>query len=193
MGRTRTFIAVDVGDEVRDKALTLQQTLSRSGADMKWVSEDGMHITLLFLGEVDDRELHSICRAVQGVAATEPRFPLRVSGVGAFPNLRRPKIAWTGIGEGVEQLVRLHDRLEEKLLQMGCYRSEGREYTPHLTLGRVKGEEDGLKLAPELTKHLAWNGGRTSVEAVLVFSSVLERDGPVYTVLGRGPLAGGKA
>jgi 2'-5' RNA ligase len=190
MGRTRTFIAVDVGDGIRNNAIGLQELLAKTGAEVKWVTPESLHITILFLGEVDDRELHTVCRAVKEIAATEPPFPLRVSGVGAFPTIRRPKIAWAGMVDGAEELRRLHGKLEPKMLDLGYYRKEEREYTPHLTLGRVKGEADGLTLAPELTRRLAWDGGRTVVDEVLVFSSELQKDGPIYTVLGRGKLTG---
>lgn len=190
MGRTRTFIAVDIGEGIRENAVGLQEQLAKTGAAVKWVTPESLHITLLFLGEVDDRELHTVCRAVREIAAREPPFPLRVSGVGAFPTVRRPKIAWAGIVDGAEELRRLHEKLEPKMLDLGCYRKEEREFTPHLTLGRVKSEADGFKLAPELTKRLPWEGGRTVVDEVLVFSSVLEEDGPIYTVLGRGKLTG---
>lgn len=190
MPRTRTFIGIDIGETIRDAATDLQQGLAKSGASVKWVTPESMHVTLLFLGEVDDRELHAVCRAVKDVAAAEPPFTLRVSGVGAFPNNRHPKILWAGITEGVESLRRLYDDLETKMLDLGCYRKEERGYNPHLTLGRVKGESDGHILAPEITKRLGWDGGRVAIEEVLVYSSVLEREGPVYTVLGRGELKG---
>jgi RNA 2',3'-cyclic 3'-phosphodiesterase len=190
MGRTRTFIAVDIGDDIRNGTIALQQSLAKTGASVKWVGSESLHVTLLFLGEVDDRALHEVCLAVKEIAAREPPFPLRVSGLGAFPTLRRPKIAWAGIVEGAEELRRIYDKLEAKLLDMGCYRKEERGYTPHLTLGRVKGESDGFILAPELTKRQSWEGGRTQVNELLVFSSVLEQDGPVYTILGRGELKG---
>jgi 2'-5' RNA ligase len=190
MGRTRTFIAVDIGEEIRNNAVALQQSLAKSGASVKWVSADSLHITLLFLGEVDDRALHGVCRAVKEVAAGEPPFTMHVSELGAFPTLRRPKIAWAGLVEGAEQLKRLYGKLEAKLFDLGCYRKEERDYTPHLTLGRVKSESDGTALAPELTKRASWDGGRTAVNQLLVFSSELERDGPIYTILGRGALTG---
>ena len=190
MPRTRTFIAVDLSPEIRDAAVALQQVLEKSGALVKWSAPETMHVTLLFLGEVDDRELHAVCRAVREVAAAEPAFPLRVSGVGAFPTPRRPKILWAGITEGAEELRRLYGRLEEKLLDLGCYRKEERGYTPHLTLGRARSEADGFALARQLPKFLNWDGGRTMVDEVLVYASVLEKDGPEYTVLGRGELAG---
>lgn len=190
MGRTRTFIAVDLSEDIRARAGALQTSLATTGAEVKWVEPASMHITLLFLGEVDDRELHTVCRVVREVAAREPPFILRVSGVGAFPNMRHPKVLWAGITDGADTLCRLYDDLELKLLDLGCYRKEERGYSPHLTLGRVKTERDGFALAPELPKRLAWDGGRTMVEEVVVFSSVLERAGPVYTVLGRGELKG---
>ena len=190
MPRTRTFIAVEIGAEIRAGAVSLQESLAKAGAQVKWTTPETMHITLLFLGEVDDRELHSICRAVKEVAASEPPFPLRVSGVGAFPTPRRPKILWAGITDGADELRRLYDKLEAKLLDLGCYRKEERGYTPHLTLGRVKREADEFTLARELPKLLSWDGGRTMIEEVLVFSSMLQRHGPEYTVIGRGRAGG---
>ena len=191
MARTRTFIAVDIGDEIRAAAVALQQRLARTGADLKLATPDTMHVTLLFLGEVDETDLVSVCRVVKDVAGREPPFPLRVSGVGAFPTPRRPKVVWAGVTDGATELQRLYGLLEEKLLALGCYRKEERGYTPHLTLGRVKAEKDGSALAGELPKLLAWDGGRTAVDEVLVFGSELTRSGPVYTVLGRGELKGG--
>jgi RNA 2',3'-cyclic 3'-phosphodiesterase len=190
MPRTRTFIGIDISEGIRDSAVALQHALAKTGAEVKWASPESMHVTLLFLGDVDDRELHTICRAVQEVAAREPSFALRVSGVGAFPNTRRPKIVWGGVTEGAEALQRLYDDLETRMLDLGCYRKEERGYTPHLTLGRVRGESDGHALAGELAKRTAWEGGRTTVEEVLVYSSEMDRDGPVYTVIGRGELKG---
>ena len=190
MARTRTFIGINIGDGIRASAVALQEALAKAGAGVKWASPEGMHVTLLFLGEVDDRELHAVCKAVKAVSASEPPFTLRVSGVGAFPTSRRPKVLWAGITDGADVLQRLHAALEEKMLDLGCYRTEKRGYTPHLTLGRVNTTEDGLALAPELPKHMTWDGGRTAVDEVLVFSSEMERDGPLYTVIGRAALTG---
>jgi 2'-5' RNA ligase len=90
MGRTRTFIGVDTGDAIRASATALQKELAKLAPGVKWVTPESMHVTLLFLGEVDGRELHAVCKAVKAVAATEAPFTLRVSGLGAFPNQRRP-------------------------------------------------------------------------------------------------------
>jgi 2'-5' RNA ligase len=190
MGKTRTFIGIDIGDSIRTSTTALQKELAKTGAGVKWATPESMHITLLFLGEVDDRELPAVCKVVQEAAAGEPPFSLRVSGVGAFPTPRRPKILWVGITDGAEPLQRLNAALEERMLALGCYRKEERGYTPHLTLGRVKGDSDSFALASELPKRLAWDGGGVTVDEVLVFSSEMDRDGPVYTVIGRAPLSG---
>ncbi len=190
MPRTRTFIGVDVGPDIRGRAAALQQSLAASGASVKWTEPPNLHVTLLFLGEVDDRELVDICRLASAAAAREPAFPLRVSGVGAFPTPRRPKILWGGITDGADSLVRLHAALEQPLLDLGAYRREERAYTPHLTLGRAKADEDANALAPLLPKLLAWDGGRAQIDEVIVYASEMRRDGPEYTVVGRAELKG---
>ena len=190
MPRTRTFIGLDVGSHIRGRITDLQSALAACGADVKWVEPDNLHVTLLFLGELDDRELLDVCRAVSSATRREPPFPLRVSGVGAFPTPRRPKVIWAGITDGADNLVRLHAAIETPLLDLGAYRREERAYTPHLTLGRVKGEHDSNLIAAEIPKRMSWDGGQTMIDEILVFSSELRRDGPEYTVVARSTLSG---
>jgi 2'-5' RNA ligase len=151
-----------------------------------------MHVTLLFLGDVDDRELHAVCKAVASAAKGETSFSLRVSGLGAFPNARRPKVVWAGVTDGADVLQRMHLAIEAQMLELGSYRSEERGYTPHLTLGRINTPEAANAVAAELPKRTAWQGGRFAVEEVLIYNSEMDRDGPVYTVVGRVPLTTGK-
>jgi 2'-5' RNA ligase len=190
MARIRTFIGVDIGPAVRRSAEALQRQLAKTGAGVNWTAPANYHITLEFLGDVDDRDLVGICRVVTEVAAGEPPFRLGVSRLGAFPTPRRPKIIWAGVREGEDELKRLFVALEPRLIDLGVYRKEDRPYTPHLTLGRAKDEAAGLTLAPELAKHQGWDGGQNDVEEVVVYSSELRRDGPEYAVVGRGPLRG---
>jgi 2'-5' RNA ligase len=190
MARIRTFIGLDVGDGIRQSAAALQNQLAATGAAVNWTAPANFHLTLQFLGDVDDRDLAGVCRAVAAGAAGEPPFRLRVSGLGAFPTPRRPKVLWAGVAEGGDEVRRLFAALELPLTALGVYRKEDRPYTPHLTLGRAKDEAAGHALAPLLTKHRDWDGGRTEVDEVLVYSSELRRDGPDYAVIGRARLAG---
>lgn len=189
MQRSRIFIGIDIAEATRQRASDLQSRLARCGAAVKWVSPENLHVTLLFLGDTDNRDLPAICRVVQDVATGHPPFSLQVSGVGAFPSIRRPKVIWAGITDGGEALSQINSVLERKLLELGHYRKEERGYHPHLTLGRVNGERDGLMLAPELLKLQGWEGGGGTIGELLVYSSELRRGGSVYTVLARGELS----
>jgi 2'-5' RNA ligase len=189
MARLRTFIAIDLGKPVRDRVHALQELLAKSTSDVKWVEYDNLHISLLFLGEVEDREVPAVCRVVGDVALEQAAFALTIETAGCFPNPRRPRVLWIGVGQGTQQVVALHDALEPRLEELGCYRREERRYTPHVTLGRVKGNRPPDNLAAALLKHAAWNAGETTVGALHVMSSELTSQGPVYTVLSRAKLA----
>jgi 2'-5' RNA ligase len=188
MARLRTFIAVDVGKAIRDRCVELQETLARAGADVKWVEEENLHVTLLFLGEVVDRDIPDLCKAVAECCAEHNPFTLGVESVGCFPNPRRPRVVWAGIGAGSAELIALHDALEPPLLDLGCYRREDRQYTPHVTLGRVQGDGGTAVLAAALTRQAKWRGGETEVRELHVLSSELRPQGPVYTLLSRAKL-----
>jgi 2'-5' RNA ligase len=189
MARIRTFIAVELAPGVKERMTKLQESLGRS-AEVKWVSPENMHLTLLFLGEVEELDVVSICRVVQDRARRHAPFAFETEGLGAFPNTRRPKILWAGITEGIEELRALHADLEEGLLELGCYRREDRAYTPHLTLGRLKRDEGNEPWGPIITKQTTWQGGSSPVDEVVVMSSEQRRDGPHYSVMGRAPLGG---
>jgi 2'-5' RNA ligase len=188
MARTRTFIALDVGKEIRTRLVALQESLARTEAEVKWVEPENLHVTLLFLGEVDHRDITAVCRAVAGAAATQPVFPLTVEKVSCFGSPRRPRTLWAGVGAGTQEVVALHDALEPPLLDLGCYRREERQYTPHITLGRVKSDRPNSDLATALAKKADWRGGETVVREVHVMGSELTPHGPVYTVLSRAKL-----
>ncbi len=190
MARLRTFIAVPIDKAIRDHAVALQDSLARSGAEVKWVESENIHVTLLFLGEVEDRTVPEVCRVVAEVTADLAPFEMSVEGVGCFPSPRRPKTLWVGVGAGRQELVGLHDALEPPLLDLGCYRREERQYTPHITLGRVKGPTGTEQLATALARRADWRGGQVRVREILVMSSELRPEGPTYTVLGRGKLGG---
>ena len=189
MARIRTFIAVDVGTIIRDRLIEMQASLAKEVADVKWVEPDNLHLTLLFLGEVNDRDLLTVCRCVSKATVARAAFPLEVRGIGCFPNPRRPRVLWAGIAEGAEELIALHADLEPPLLEQGCYRREERRYTPHITLGRVNDEQAAEPIAKLLPKHQAWSGGHTMVKEILVMSSELTSKGPTYAILSRGRMS----
>lgn len=183
MARARTFIAVELPRDIRDACVDLQESLARAAPEVKWVEEENLHITLLFLGEVDDRDLLTVCRAAQKACAGVEPFALEVKGAGCFGDARQPRTIWVGTGEGTAELVALHAALEEAMLDLRGYRREDRRFTPHVTLGRAKSNEPAEDLPAALLRERDWKGGECDVSQVRVLSSELRREGPVYEVL----------
>ena len=128
----RTFVAVEISGPIRARAAGLIAALQATAADVKWVEPHNLHLTLKFLGEVHQRDIAALCQAVsRGAAEVEP-FALEVRGAGAFPTAARPRTVWLGAAEGAEQMVVLHDRVEDVLAELG-YRKEHRRFQTHLT------------------------------------------------------------
>ncbi|GIW56273.1 MAG: RNA 2',3'-cyclic phosphodiesterase [Nitrospiraceae bacterium] len=189
MARTRTFIAVEVSAGIRHNTQVLQQTLAQVTPAIKWTHPDTLHLTLLFLGDVEDQDLAEVCQHVQAVTQNLAPFSLHVAGLGAFPNWHRPKILWAGVRQGGEQLRTLHESIAQRLMPAGLYRPEGRPFTPHLTLGRIPSQATHMSLRRALDKRMDWEAGQTWVDQVIVFASTLERHGPIHTPLFRSPLS----
>lgn len=190
INRYRTFIAVDVEPFTRDRMCGVQEQLARVVRGVKWVEPGNMHLTLLFLGEIDARDVPRVCKAVERVCNATVPFSFSVAGVGAFPHLRRPRVLIARVDDGVEQLKALHAALEPAIEELGAYRREERAFTPHVTLGRVQRDPDGEELSAALAKFAAWQGGATEVREVRVLSSELTPDGPMYATLARARLRG---
>jgi 2'-5' RNA ligase len=188
MARLRTFIAVDPGKAIRSRCVALQETLARSAERVKWEKPENIHVTLLFFGDVDERELLPVCETVSAACTERRAFTVSVESVGCFPNLERPRTIWAGIGTGAAELVELHDALEKPLIELGCYRREEWQFKPHLTIGRVKGDGMSYRLTMALTKQLQWRGGDNMIDEVKVMSSQLTPDGPIYSVLSTAKL-----
>ena len=186
----RTFIAVELSDRVRQQAVALVESLAAAGADVKWVNAENLHLTIKFLDEVALKEIPRVCEAVAWAAAGAAPFELEIRGAGAFPTAARPKTVWLGVGGGEEQMAALFAALEISLAKLG-FRKEPRRFVPHLTLGRVRSGGPGVAALGALLQQRAdFRAGATRVERLVVFSSELTSQGPIYAPLAHAPLGG---
>jgi len=188
----RLFIAVDPPTEVATRARAIVDRLRAAGVEAAWTDPAQLHLTLHFLGEkVDDADLHRICVAVDGAAATVPAFGIAVGGVGVFPDERRPRVVWLGVREGAAELTRLHAALADRLAPIG-FPPEARGFRPHLTLGRCRG--GGMAGAPLATALATADGVSTvamPVRKIVLYESRLSKAGAEYDRLHAAPLADG--
>jgi 2'-5' RNA ligase len=187
MKSLRTFIAVEIDSAVRSKAAELIKILQAARADVKWVEPHNLHLTLQFLGDVPEREIAQVCDAVQCGAGEVDPFPLEIHSTGAFPNLGKPRTLWLGAKTGSDQMADLHDHVALAMADLG-YQDEDRRFQTHLTIGRVKSPKNVALLGPILRQHADFAAGTFTVRQTVVFSSRLERGGPVYEKLAIAPL-----
>jgi 2'-5' RNA ligase len=179
----RTFVAVEIPFEVKDRAGQLIGRLLAAPAKVKWVAPAHMHWTLKFLGDVDMIEIPDVCQAVTRAVEPFRPFDVEVRGAGAFPDVRRPRTIWVGMGTGTEAMIALHDAIDHELSQLG-YRSENRRFRPHLTIGRVRQSPQGIdELGRLVQKNADFASGLSTVYEVVVFSSELGPDGPTHEPL----------
>ena len=182
----RVFIAIDIGEGVRRALGRLQEQLqSKTNAkksDVKWVRPDRIHLTLKFLGEVEDTDIISVCKVVKEVAARHKSFDLDIESVGYFGG-RSARVVWVGTGAGSDNLVRLAKDLEEQLALAGRPK-EAREFTGHLTLCRIRSTRAGFELAGLSEDYKDFKVGVVSADSVSVYQSRLMPRGPEYTVMG---------
>jgi 2'-5' RNA ligase len=177
----RCFIAVEVEDEgLLDALGALQSRLVATGADLKCVERENIHLTLRFLGDVREGLVEGLKGLVSGLGFSP--FRMELVGVGAFPNLRRPRVVWVGIREGVEELRGIFDRLEPEVVGMG-FKPEGRGLSPHITIARVRSGRNRGKLVDEVSSHGDEPLGGFEVRHVRLKKSVLTPRGPVYSTL----------
>jgi len=134
----RSFIAIELSDDVRAGLRKLQGELKSSGDTfVKWVAPDGIHLTLKFLGNISPQKVGQIVRVMEQVAVDVSPFRLTVSHVGAFPNLRQTRVLWVGISGELERLLALQRGIDDGLVPLR-FAKESRPFTPHLTLARLR-------------------------------------------------------
>jgi 2'-5' RNA ligase len=180
--KVRAFIAIRLPESVLHAMVDAQEALKRSGLKIRWVRKEGIHLTLKFLGDIDRRDVERIHRAMQ--RATQGFFPLvlKGAGIGVFPDLNRARVVWVGVSGDTKALRALQGELEDQLDGLGFPR-EKRSFKGHLTLGRIKGRMDGVKLGEALRAFGDFQTEPFTVQSVVLFQSDLRPDGAVYNRL----------
>jgi 2'-5' RNA ligase len=181
--RIRAFIAVNIPNEIRDGLADMRRQLKRSGADARWVKPNNIHLTLRFLGnDVPVQIADAIGESLRDSLAPIERFGITVRGLGAFPNVAKPRVVWIGIEPLDGPLQELHGAVEDAVEKAGWPR-EDRPFNPHLTLGRIKSQSHVGKLRQTLEKEINAAIGHMVVDSVALIRSELTPNGPVYETL----------
>lgn len=184
----RTFISVELPDEIREKIVAIIDTLKEVGSGVKWVEKKNLHITLKFLGWVPDEKIDNLKELVRQAAEGHKIFNAKFEELGTFPPGKRPRVIWVGTSTGAEELKNLAISIEKTLSKAG-YRSEEREFAPHITIGRVKEKKKLDDLAKAIDSKKNSKFGETVVGEVCIMKSTLTPKGPIYEVIEKVKLA----
>ena len=187
----RAFIAIHLSQEARlQLSDTIRSLESEIPGGVRWVDPEGIHLTLKFLGDLDPALVQDVLLAMEQAASGSSPFHLHLNGLGVFPNQRRPRILWAGLGGDLDALGALQEKLESAMSDLDFPR-ERRTFNPHLTLGRVR---DGVSAVARQRVGAVVSSGSLDgadswpVNVVHLMRSNLTPDGAVYSSLGSVPL-----
>ena len=178
----RCFVAVEIPEPIQALLRPVQTHLqSRIHKGTSWTKPGNFHLTLKFLGDVHPEAINDISKAVQRVTDTHPPFSITFGGLGAFPNLTRPRVIWLGIKQGASTVSHLAKAVNLELTHLGF--STDNRFHPHLTLARLRTATDLKPLKNILRKYDTIVGGSMRVNEITLMQSQLHPNGAIYTPL----------
>jgi len=175
----RSFIAIELPAAIQDQLGGLCGRLRASSPKASWVRGENMHVTLRFLGEVTEEDLARLSAMLSPAYQACEGVTLRVCGIGAFPNLRRPSVVWAGLEIVQGAIEPLHAQAEQAARMLGLP-PETKRFHPHVTLARLRDPRGADALTAELNACQSFHAGEFRAESVSLFSSELRRGGAVY-------------
>ncbi len=180
----RTFIALTLPEQIRSRLALLQAELKETETDVKWTAPENIHLTLKFIGEIDEKTLDRIILALEKFIPEKKSYYARVSALDVFPKIHSPRIIWIGLGEGDKESRDIAEEIEEKLSDTGISKEE-RAFTSHITIGRVRSGRNKERLLRKINEinSLENEDLRFLVDRVTVYKSTLTPKGPVYEAI----------
>jgi 2'-5' RNA ligase len=177
----RSFIAFDLDNsDVVKKLSESQVTLAKTGADLKVVEPKNIHITIRFLGNVTQDTVERIFDCMNKVQFAP--FDVKICGIGAFPDVRYPRVVWAGITRGADTLQEIFHQLEPQLRSLG-FAPDPKGFSPHLTIARVRSGRNKSELARFIGENSNYDFGVVRAACLRLKKSVLTPSGPIYSTL----------
>ena len=175
----RLFVAITLDKQIRKKLVAVQSVLQKLQPDMKLVEPDNIHLTLRFLGEVEEEKLPQLTQAIS-VVQNYPAFEMDLRGIGAFPVERHPKVVWVRGVDSSNTLEKIYGTLETELINID-FQPDDHKFSAHITLGRNKFPKYNDEFQNLMNEYAIEDFGRQKVKKVSLFQSTLTPEGPIYT------------
>ncbi len=178
----RCFIAIPLPKDTHQELSKIQFQLKETGADVRWIKSDNIHLTLKFLGDVEETKTKIIGQKLKEVVNKSTSFESEIEKLGTFPSISNPRVVWIGMSKNEDKIIKLQQRIEEILEPLGFER-ELRSFRPHLTLGRVRGKKNIQKLVEKIKSLSLLQLKPITVDRIVLFQSILKPTGAEYTAL----------
>jgi 2'-5' RNA ligase len=177
----RSFLAFDIeSDTVLNRLTNAQSQLVQTGADLKLVEPQNIHITVRFLGNITPAMAEKIFDEMKKIQFTP--CTVQIKGLGAFPNPNYARVIWAGITQGADQLKNVFNQLEPRLRGLG-FTPDSKGFSPHLTIARVRSSRNKQQLAKFITENADYEFGAVNAKCLRLKKSDLTPRGPVYSTL----------
>ncbi len=177
----RTFFCLELPEQVKKEIRSTADSI-QGPAYVKWVSRENLHITLKFLGDVEQRQITEIKTQAKKSASQVNPFEMTIDKLSGFPNPGFPKVIWLGSSSPPPEIHRLNEDLETRMEEIG-FEKERRDYVPHVTLGRTKDEDETKieELGTDLQNLKLDSNWRVPIDHLTLMESELRSSGPEYT------------
>lgn len=181
MKKVRSFIAVNLNTEIKEYLTHLQVSLNVPETKIKWVEKTNLHLTMKFLGDISSEQTERLKIILKEITSRYSPFIIKLSSnIGIFPTYRMPRIIWIGIKEGANKLHELYSSIETILYKEG-FPEENKEFSSHITIGRVKYIKDKDNFI-QIIRRLEINNLSQEVKSIELMGSKLTPNGPIYNI-----------
>jgi len=189
----RLFIAIPIEEEIKESLVKFQKQLKATQADIKLVQPDNIHMTLRFLGEVDEKVVPSIIEIMKKAVSGYQSFEAELKGIGGFPTVSSPRVVWVGYREllNTYKTKQIYEKIENGLVGLGLA-PDAHSFSPHITIARVKSSKSPLNppllrgvggMSGLLKEESDFNAGTQAIKEVILFQSQLQPTGAVYSMV----------
>ena len=190
MAKIQTFIAVYASQKINSNVARLVERFGAFSREVKWVPEENLHLTLNFVGDIDDREVPEFCSDAEDFISKFEPFDLVLGGLGGFPSLEQPNSIWIGAEEGGDEMALISREITKFLRDWSLGKSRF-DFAPHMTIGRVKkGSQCPTELATLLHRFRNHDAGSCYIDRVKICSSTFEGGRPQYASMATIELEG---
>ena len=182
----RTFVAIELPEDLRHRLSLRAEAMAGKWTDggLRAAAADTIHLTLRFLGDTEEEVLPDLMAGLDNIAAALTPFQIATDQIGGFPNLGRPRVVWVGLTDAGGHLPQLNRQIERLVQSLGWEAGQGKRFTPHLTLGRVR-----QKSRPPSGSWVVGGPAESfGVGAISLIESLLKPHGAQHSLLHRASL-----